>query len=107
MKNFHKLKIFEESQINEIYKTITTEIKANKKYQRKLEYFQKLYNTYLKYSIEKNFKLFTEYVNQLSTLISTKDEELIKEFSDFEKISFNCDCIPDESLLILQVLSLK
>jgi hypothetical protein len=105
--NFHKFKPDEDYQIQEILNNLKSKINKNRKYEEKLKFFQDLHQTYLKNSIEKNLKLFPDYVNKISKYLFSNEDELKTEFSDFEKMSFNSNCISDESILILQVLCIK
>ena len=61
---------------------------------------------FLKYSVEKNIITFKDYFCTLKKYSDINNEELIKLFNNFEKLSFNND-YADNTLILIQLLSYK
>jgi len=97
--------------IHEPYSDIVNFIKKSLQnsdaYKERISFMKINYENYRKYSSEKSFKNFDEYLKKFKEFYNSETITLCKDFTNFEKLSFNTKCITDEVIVILQILTMK
>jgi hypothetical protein len=68
------------------------------------KYFQN-YQNFLQFSIESKLS-YIDYITLFKNILKQSNNKKIENFSKYEKLSYNKDCIPDESLIHIQIYSL-
>jgi hypothetical protein len=97
----------EEIKNHKFYKTVIKLITDNVKYTSRIREFTNSFKIYQSYTKENLYKNFEEYMKVFSIYLFCDEMKYIYDLTNFEKISFNTDSIPDESLIILQALTMK
>jgi hypothetical protein len=105
--NLENLENIENLYTCDFYKYLLSEIKNNQKYTSRISIFKNYFNIYQKYSKENFYSNFINYINKLGYLLKMNKLEIFNIFEAHEKFSFNSECIPDESIIIIQALSIK
>ena len=96
-----------ENASNIYYAKLIEFILKNKKYNEILANYQNGWENYKKISKENLYKDYKSYLSKLIEYLQCNKEKLIYDFCELEKLSFNEDCIADETLIILNALVIK
>jgi len=105
--NIFELKSEELMKHNSFFTSLINAIKSSSFYLKRLSKYLNGYETYMKNSVEKRYETFEKYQNKIFEYLNLDSDKLSQILHEVERFSFNMDCIPDESLLILDVLCLR